>query len=118
MARLHAVSFKRLPNVYVKRSGVLVAIIFGQTMLGQISQTRADTLLSRVQYEANITWNETPPPSPIKPLYQLLINIIYLSGLLCALGLMAGLLYAVMRLYRRRFGTLEADEAMTTLHLR
>jgi hypothetical protein len=113
MARFHAIHFKLLPNVKVKRSGVLVAVVFGQT-----NETRADTLLSRVEYEAKITWNETPPPGPIKPLYQLLLNIIYLSGLLCALGLTAGLLYAGMRLYRRRFGTLEADEAMTTLHLR
>jgi hypothetical protein len=30
---------------------------------------------------------------------------------------LAGLIYAGMRLYRRRFGSLEADEAMTTLHL-
>jgi hypothetical protein len=26
-------------------------------------------------------------------------------------------MYAMMRLYRRRYGHLEADEAMTTLHL-
>jgi len=33
------------------------------------------------------------------------------------LGLLGGLVYAAMRLYRRRYGTLEAEEAMTTLHL-
>jgi hypothetical protein len=112
MARFHAVNFKTLGNVHVKRSGVLVAIVFGPA-----SDVQADTLLSRVQYEAKITWNETPPPSPIKPLYQLLRNIIYASVVLSALSLTAGLMYAAMRLYRRRYGTLEADEAMTTLHL-
>lgn len=112
MARLHAVSFKLLPDVHVKRSGVLLAVVFGTA-----TSRQADTLLSRVQYEARITWNETPPPSPIKPLYQLLINILYLSVLLSALCLCAGLIYAGMRIYRRRYGTLEADEAMTTLHL-
>lgn len=112
MARFHATSFKMLPNVHVKRSGVLVAIIFGSA-----SETQADTLLSRVQYEAKITWNESPQPSPIKPLYQLLKNIIYASIALSALSLAAGLMYACMRLYRRRYGTLEADEALTTLHL-
>ena len=112
MARLHAVIFKMLPSVHVKRSDVLVAVIFGSA-----SDTEADTLLSRVQYEAKITWNESPQPSPIKPLYRLLRNIMYASIAMSALCFAAGLMYACMRLYRRRYGTLEADEAMTTLHL-
>jgi hypothetical protein len=112
MARFHTINFKTLGNVHVKRSDVLVAIVFGSA-----SDAQADTLLSRVQYEAKITWNETPAPSPIKPMYQLLKNIAYASVVLCALALAAGIMYAGMRLYRRRYGTLEADEAMTTLHL-
>jgi hypothetical protein len=112
MARLRTVDFKLLPNVHVKRSGVLIALVYGAA-----SDQQADTLLSRVEYEAKITWNETPGPSPIKPLYRLLLNIMYLSILLVAICLAAGLIYAGMRVYRRRYGQLEADEAMTTLHL-
>jgi hypothetical protein len=112
MARLHMINFKLLPDAHVKRSGVLVAVVYGGA-----TPTQADTLLSRVEYEAKITWNETPPPSPIKPLYRLLMNIIYLSIILSAICLLAGLMYAGMRIYRRRYGTLESDEAMTTLHL-
>jgi len=113
MARLHTINFKLLPNAQVKRSGVLVAVVYGA-----VTEAQADTLLSRVEYEAKITWNEAPPPSPIKPLYQLLTNIIYLSVILSAICLLAGLMYAGMRIYRRRYGTLDAQEAMTTLHLR
>ena len=112
MARLHTSAFKLLPNTHVKRSGVLVAVVSGDA-----TPEQADTLLGRVQYEAKITWNETPPPSPIKPLYRLFQNIIYLSVVLTALCLAAGLIYACMRLYRRKYGSLEDDEAMTTLHL-
>lgn len=112
MARIHTATFKRVPGFYVKRSDVLVAVT-----LPPATREQSDTLLSRVQYEAKITWNDTPPPSPIKPLYQLLWNIIYLSLVLGAICLLAGLFYAGMRIYRRRHGTLEADEAMTTLHL-
>ncbi len=112
MARLHAVDFKLVPNTHVKRSGLLDAVVFGPA-----TDKQADTLLSRVQYEAKITWNDVPPPSPIKPLYQLLLNIMYLSIILVALCTVAGLIYAGMRIYRRRYGTLEAEEAMTTLHL-
>ncbi len=112
MARMHTASFKRLSGFNVKRSDVLVALT-----LPPATREQSDTLLSRVQYEAKITWNDVPPPSPIKPMYQLLLNIMYLSIILLAICLTAGLIYAGMRLYRRRYGTLEADEAMTTLHL-
>jgi hypothetical protein len=112
MARLHSLAFKLAPNTHVKRSGVLVALVFGPA-----TEAQADTLLSRIEYEAKVTWNDAPPPSPIKPLYQLLLNIMYLSILLAGICLLAGLIYAGMRLYRRRYGTLEQDEAMTTLGL-
>jgi hypothetical protein len=112
MARLHAPEFKALANVHVKRSGVLLAMVYGGATSAQ-----ADTLLSRIEYEARITWNDSPPPNPIKPLYRLLLNILWMSIALSSLALFAGLIYAGMRLYRRRFGSLEADEAMTTLHL-
>ena len=112
MARQHAADFKRMPNTHVKRSGVLVAIVFGSAAAAQ-----AEALLSRVEYEAKITWNDTPPPPPIKPLLQLLMNIIFLSLILSGICLLAGLIYAGMRIYRRRYGTLESEEAMTTLRL-
>ena len=112
MARLHAIDFKLLPNTHVKRSGVLLAVVFGAATAAQ-----ADTLLSRVEYEAKVTWNDTPPPSPIQPLYQLLLNIMYLCIILSGICTLAGLIYAGMRIYRRRYGQLEAEEAMTTLHL-
>jgi hypothetical protein len=112
MARLHTPEFKKLANVYVKRSAVLVAVVFGGATGAQ-----ANTLLSRIEYEARITWNDVPPPSPLKPLYRLLLDIMYMSIALSALCLVAGLIYAGMRVYRRRYGSLESEEAMTTLHL-
>ncbi len=113
MARQHAIDFKQLPSVFVKRSAVLLAIVYGP----QATQQMADTLLSRVQYEAKITWNDVPPPPPIKPLYLLLVNILYMCTLLGALCLTAGIFYGAMRVYRRRYGQLESEEAMTTLRL-
>jgi hypothetical protein len=41
----------------------------------------------------------------------------YLSIILTGLCTLAGLIYAGMRIYRRRYGQLEQEEAMTTLHL-
>jgi hypothetical protein len=111
-ARIHLAALRKIPGVEVKRSGVLVGVV-----LPGATQAQADTLLSRVQYQAKITWNDSPPPGQIKPLYRLLLNILYMSVLLSVLCLVGGLMYGGMRLYRRRFGTLESDEAMTTLHL-
>lgn len=112
MARMHTAQFERIAGAHVKRSGVLVAVVSGSA-----SNEEAADLLNRVRYEANVIWDEVLPPSPIKPLYQLLLNILYFSILLSAICLAAGLMYAGMRIYRRRYGTLDADEAMTTLHL-
>jgi hypothetical protein len=112
MARLHLARFKQIPGVHAKRSRVLVALVFGNA-----TDQQANSLLTQIEYEAKVTWSDIPPPSPIKPLYQLLWNIIYLSIVLVALCLMSGLVYAGIRVYRRRFGTLEDEEAMTTLHL-
>jgi hypothetical protein len=112
MARLHTVAFKAVSGTQVKRSGVLVAIV-----LPGATERQADAILGQVEYEAKITWNEPPEPDPMPVLYSLLVNIIYLCIILAALCLTAGVMYGLMRLYRRRFGTLDEDEAMTTLHL-
>lgn len=112
MARLHVVAFKAIPGAQVKRSGVLVAIV-----LPGATERQADAILGQVEYEARITWNEAPQPNPMPILYQLLVNIVYLCIVLVALCLAAGVMFGILRLYRRRFGTLDEDEAMTTLHL-
>ena len=112
MARLHTIDFKLVPGAIVKRSGVLVAVV-----LPGATQQEADSLLSQIEYEAKITWNEAQQGNPIPTLYRLLMNIIILSLILVLLCLTAGVMYGFMRLYRRRFGTLSEDEAMTTLHL-
>ncbi|HSU31112.1 MAG TPA: DUF6599 family protein [Bryobacteraceae bacterium] len=113
MARQYEKAVSKVLGGSVKRSGVLVAAV-----LPPASNDQATALLSRVQYEARIVWNDEPSSTnPIKPMYELLLSIIYLSCLLSALALAAGLVYAGMRVYRRRYGTLEGEEAMTTLHL-
>lgn len=112
-ARLHALQFKLAqgPGLPVKRSAVLVALV-----LGAASEKQADDLLARVQYEAKITWNETPPPNPVKTIYSFFVSIVIICCLLAAVFVLAGLFVGLMRMYRRR-GNLETDEAMTTLHL-
>jgi hypothetical protein len=112
MARLHTVDFKLVPGAQVKRSGVLVAVV-----LPGAGEAQGNAILDQIKYQGKILWNEPPPPNPVPKLYSLLMSIIIASLILVALCLTAGLIYGMMRLYRRRYGTLESDEAMTTLHL-
>jgi hypothetical protein len=112
IARLLTTRFKLVSGAQVKRSAVLVAVI-----LPGAAEKAGEAVLDQVRYKAKILWNEPPPPNPVPKLYKLLVNIIVVSVLLSVLALAAGIMYGLMRLYRRRYGTLEEDEAMTTLHL-
>ena len=60
MARAHTVNFKLVPGTSVKRSGVLVAVV-----LPGATQQQGDTLLSQIEYEGRITWNETQQANPV-----------------------------------------------------
>jgi hypothetical protein len=111
-ARLHAIQFKLAPNTTVKRSGVLVAVTTGAT-----NEKASEEVLSWVQYEARITWNDAPEANPVKQVFSFLISMLLLLLLLIGVCTLGGVFYAAMRLYRRRYGTLEADESMVTLHL-
>jgi hypothetical protein len=111
-ARLHAIQFKLVPNMTVKRSGVLVAAVTGSP-----SEKVAEQVLSWVEYEARITWNDAPEVNPAKQVFSFLISMLLLLLLLVGVCTAGGVFYGFMRLYRRRYGTLEADESMVTLHL-
>jgi hypothetical protein len=112
-ARLHAIQFKLAPNTTVKRSGVLVAVTTGSP-----SEKVSERVLSWVEYEARITWNDAPEANPVKRVFSFLVSLLLLLLLLVGVCTAGGVFYGVMRLYRRRYGTLEADESMVTLHLR
>ena len=111
-ARLHAIQFKLVPNMTVKRSGVLVAAVTGSP-----SEKVAEQVLSWVEYEARITWNDAPEVNPAKQVFSFLISLLLLLLVLVGVCTAGGVFYGLMRLYRRRYGTLEADESMVTLHL-
>jgi len=112
MARTHSAAVAKSLGPLVKRSGSLMAVV-----LPPATPEQASALLSKVEYTGKVVWDEEPLPSPIKPLYRLLLSIIYLSCLMAAVCTLAGVFYAGMRIYRRRYGNLEDEESMTTLHL-
>jgi hypothetical protein len=80
-----------------KRTGPIVAIASGG-----ISETDARSLLGRVTYEANVTWN-TPTTNPeVHDLYMLILNIVILCAILAVLAIIAGFAFGGFRLLMKR----------------
>jgi len=80
-----------------KRTGPIVAIASGG-----ISDSDAKSLLGRVNYEANVTWN-TPTTNPeVHDLYMLIRNIVILSAILAGLAIIAGVAFGGFRILLKR----------------
>jgi hypothetical protein len=75
-----------------KRSGPLLAIASGQ-----ITSTDARALLSKVNYDADVTWNQNTFFDKKNNMANLLVNIIILCGILMGLALIAGLAFGGIR---------------------
>lgn len=96
-AALHTTSRPEDPASRVKRSGPLVALVFGQ-----ISNSDAKSLLDQVNYDADITWNQNTFFSKRDNIGNLLVGVILLVALLIGFSLVAGLLFGGFRLLMKR----------------
>ena len=84
-------------NFCDKRTGPIVAIA-----TGEISDSDAKTLLGRVNYEANVTWNTPAESSEVRDLYKLILNIVVLCGILAGLAIIAGVAFGGIRILMKR----------------
>jgi hypothetical protein len=118
MARDQAPVYERIPGVVVKRTGSLVALVVPATAASPIDSAEAKKLLSEVNYQASVSWNE-PMPLVIKPqtAAQMVLGILTLAGIVLGFCLVSGLVFAVVRVTARKFGYSGAEGSMTTLHL-
>lgn len=80
-----------------KRTGPIIAIA-----VGGISDSDAKTLLGRVNYEANVTWNTPSENSEVRDLYKLILNIVVLCGILAGLAIIAGVAFGGIRILMKR----------------
>ena len=114
MARQQVTSFQAIANTAVKRTGPLVAVVFG----GAPDPSAAASILDQISYEAAVTVNE-PLPLILTPqsAAQMLLSIITLAGIVLGFCLASGLIFGGLRLIARRFGYTDAGTTMTTLHL-
>ena len=88
MARAQAEELQKLPNAVAKRTGPLVAVVVAPS-----SPDDAQRLLARVRYEADVTLEYKEPARHDDP-YLLLMDIVFLCGILVALSVVGGLLVA------------------------
>jgi hypothetical protein len=114
MARQQAAVLEKLPNVALKRSGPIVALV-----LADGNQAAADKLLSGLNYQAALSSDDQPLPLVLKPqsAAQMVLAIIALAGIVLGFCLLSGLAFGAFRVLSRRFGYSDAGVPFTTLHL-
>jgi hypothetical protein len=83
--------------VFDKRTGPMLVIA-----TGAISPDEAKSLLSAVNYEADVTWNENTYSGKKNNLANLLLNIFLLCAILMAFSAVAGLAFGGIRIFFNR----------------
>jgi hypothetical protein len=112
VARERASAFSQIPQAVVKRSGPLVAVIVAPP-----NADDAERLISKVQYQASITWNERTPTARDN-VGNLILNIFNLTGLLLLFCAGAGLAFGGIKYFSRRLlRRWVGDDPMILLHL-
>lgn len=88
-----------LPRAFsARRSGPLVAVVTGAA-----NESESRSLLASVNYAAEVTWNEPTSVSPRDNVGNLIVNVLYLAGILVALAFVAGLAFGGFRILMKRF---------------
>src|SRR6202162_6174106 len=83
--------------VFDKRTGPMLVVA-----TGAISQGEAESLLSAVNYEADVTWNENTYSGKKNNLANLLLNVFLLCAILIAFSAVAGLACGGIRIFFNR----------------
>jgi uncharacterized protein YneF (UPF0154 family) len=88
---------RRIAPGFDKRSGPLVIVA-----IGALSPSEAQSLLSAVNYDADVTWNENTHFTKKDNLANLLVNIIILCGILIGFALVVGVAFGGIRVLIQR----------------
>jgi uncharacterized protein DUF6599 len=83
--------------IFDKRTGPIVAIA-----TGAISQSEAKSLLASVNYEADVTWNENTYFTKKDNIGNLIVNVLYLCGIIGGFAIVAGLAFGGIRVLAKR----------------
>jgi hypothetical protein len=112
MAREQAVEFQKIPGAVVKRTGPLVV-----ATLNPPDPDVAERILSKINYQANVTLNEPTPQSQAKGLARMILNIFVLAGIVLGMCVVGGLGFAGYRIMSRKMWRKEETVEMIVLGL-
>jgi hypothetical protein len=85
-------------SFFDKRTGPIIAVV-----TGPVSDSDANALLGKVNWEASVTWNQPTEDPQVRSLYQLFLNIVVLCGILGALAIVAGVAFGGIRILMKRW---------------
>jgi hypothetical protein len=83
--------------MFDKRTGPIVVVA-----TGPLSQNEAKSLLAAVNYEADVTWNENTYFTKKDNVGNLIVNVLYLCGIIGGLAIVAGLAFGGIRVLAKR----------------
>jgi hypothetical protein len=83
--------------IFDKRTGPMLVVA-----MGAISQGEARSLLSAVNYDADVTWNENTYSNKKNNLGNLLLNVFLLCGILIVFAGVAGVAFGGIRIFFNR----------------
>ncbi len=115
IARDQHEQFLGIPNTLAKRTGPLVAVI-----VDPADRDAAERLLSRVNYDATISWTEPVQPDPKKEIMgwgNVIITGFLLAGAVGLAGLLAGLGLGGLRALSKKLGWHQEYNAVTVLEI-
>jgi hypothetical protein len=112
VARDQTEAFQKIPGTAVKRTGPLVAVLVSPP-----DPDAAERLLSKVNYQAQVTLNEKVPVNEVKGFAGALLSMIALAGIIIGMCLVAGFGYAGVRILRRRVLHRQDPDAMIVLDI-
>jgi hypothetical protein len=112
IARERADAFRSVPGAVAKRTGPLVVLT-----LNPPNPDAAERLLAKINYQAELTFNEKPKENIPQSMAKMILGIFELAGIIIGFCLISGLAFAGLRQLSRRVGNQGAEEGMITLHL-
>lgn len=84
-------------RLYAKRTGPIVVVAGGP-----LSVSEAKSLLASVNYDANVTWNESTSFTKKDNIANLLVNVIILCFIIIGFALVAGIAFGGVRILAKR----------------
>ena len=111
MARARLDEFQKIPGAVAKRSGILVAVTIDPP-----DPNVAETLLSKVVYQQNITLNEKVPENVGRQMGGIFLGSFALAGVFLVICLVTGVGLGTVRVLMRKVGwKVSEPEAMIVL---